>query len=615
MVASAQEKEMKRQWRLRTSLLLLVVALTLSAAGPVCAAVTKELDPGRAIATWPSGVPGGETRPVVVFLPGWEGCYAVDASVSAQNANLVDQGYVTLAVGFDYTGVPPVAPPDDCDWSSNIAEKTKRGLDLLCADAAIPANCNAIVLNGESYGGSQNYWVIEYLRSNGYAGVGGTGTALGFISEDAGYAAPGTVTDGDTGAFTQTGWADTASYAVAMIQNLGDTTFPVDECTWGNCGARTLGDHHLASGDTNVFSICPLGGEHGTRGFAPWDAWVISAVKTMIHTTSAVPTFTGYTPPALTVGNACVHANVAPGLSVSGIEIVANGQPVHLHGVNMVDPFVARNNTDWYPNSDYSVANYATLARDWHAKIVRVSIYPTQWKNMDRATLLAGLAQEVNAALGNGMYVIVSYHVIGWPEGWNAAAWPGNPVDTYDSHMSVATSFWTQMALIYGADKRILFDLWNEPAHGVVDVGPDDCDGRCSSPSTRASSRRCETRARRTSCLPPATAGQAGWWASRMTRWRTRMSSTPITSILSRGRTPPPRGMRTWAAWSGSSRFWSASGGTPTPTRPSTTDSGRARPRATASPSRSGWTATTSAIWPGRIITTILPPCSRKTGA
>ena len=161
-----------------------------------------------------------------------------------------------------------------------------------------------------------------------------------------------------------------------------------------------------------------------------------------------------------------VNATVLPGLSVSGINIVANGQPVRLRGVNMGDPFWARN-PDWYPN--YSTADYATLAQSWHAQIVRISIFPTQWKNMSRATLLAGLAQEVNAALNNGMYVIISYHVIGWPNGWYQPAYPGNPVDTYDSSMSVATAFWTQMAQTYGADNRIIFDLWNEPAHDASD--------------------------------------------------------------------------------------------------------------------------------------------------
>ncbi|HMU94671.1 MAG TPA: hypothetical protein PKE43_16830, partial [Anaerolineales bacterium] len=251
------------------------------------------LTPGRAIASWPSGVPAGEKRPVVVFLPGWGGSGAVDAAVSAQNTNLVNQGYVTLAIGFN----------SPSDWSSDIDVQTADGLDKLCADASIPANCDAIILDGESYGGAQNYYVIEYIRSNGYGGK-----ALGFVSEDAGYAAPGNLIDPVTGEFQRTGLADTASYGVAMIQNLGDSTFPVDDCTWGNCGARTLSDAHQAQGDTNVFSICPSGGEHGTRGYADWDAWVVSAIKTLFHSVYGVPTFTGYTAPTISVGNTCLSS-------------------------------------------------------------------------------------------------------------------------------------------------------------------------------------------------------------------------------------------------------------------------------------------------------------------
>jgi uncharacterized protein YcfL len=160
-----------------------------------------------------------------------------------------------------------------------------------------------------------------------------------------------------------------------------------------------------------------------------------------------------------------------PGLSVTGTNIVANGKPIRLRGVNMGDPFWARNPA-WYPN--YSLTDYGTLAQDWRANVARISIFPTEWKNMDHAVLLAGLSKEVNAALDNGLYVIISYHVIGWPDGFYQPAYPGNPADTYDSNMSVATAFWTAMAQTYGSDTRIIFDLWNEPVHDVNDyVGSD----------------------------------------------------------------------------------------------------------------------------------------------
>jgi hypothetical protein len=457
---------------------VLIIALTLTIMSRLFSTVearpnsiiqNRTLTANRAIASWPSGIPAGETRPVIVFLPGWGGNGAVNASISAQNTNLANQGYVTLAIGFDSSST----------WNSDIQVKALQGLNKLCtlpANSDIPANCDAIVLDGASYGGAQNYWVIEYLRNNGYDGAAGSkGNAIGFISEDAGYGAPGVLTNATTGAYTRTGLADTSAYSVAMIENQGDTTFPINECTWGNCGIKVLSNAHLAQGDTNAFSMCPPGGSHGNHtGYSNWNTWVISAIKTIIHIENNIPEFSGYTDPALSVANSCVDASVLPGLTVSGINITANGQPIRLRGMNMGDPFWARN-PDWYPN--YTTADYAAIAEDWNANVVRISIFPTQWKNMNRATLLAGLAQEINAALDNGMYVIISYHVIGWPDGWYQAAYPGNPADTYDSSMTVARSFWAKMAQTYGSDTRIIFDLWNEPVHAssgweVADPNP-----------------------------------------------------------------------------------------------------------------------------------------------
>ena len=291
---------MKNYWLYKTSSILFIIVLTFTligqtsfmvAARPGTAINNKVLIANKAIAGWSSEIPNGEKRPVVVFLPGWGGSGSVNAGVSGQNSSFINEGYITLSIGFD-----EISP-----WVSDISARTLQGLDALCGDSSIPANCNAIILVGSSYGGAQNYWVMEYLHSNGYQG-----RALGFLSEDAGYAAPGYITDNNTGAFTRTGLADTASYSIAMIENLGDTTFPVDECTWGNCGARELSNAHLARGDDNVFSVCPSGGEHGTRGYVDWNAWVISAIKTMLHVTHGVPVFTGYTNPTLSVGNTCV---------------------------------------------------------------------------------------------------------------------------------------------------------------------------------------------------------------------------------------------------------------------------------------------------------------------
>ena len=81
----------------------LAVFLLLGGAPVPGGADTLVLNPGRAIATWPSGLPAGELRPVVILTPGWNGVGPVDATVTTENLGLVADGYVTLAIGFDST--------------------------------------------------------------------------------------------------------------------------------------------------------------------------------------------------------------------------------------------------------------------------------------------------------------------------------------------------------------------------------------------------------------------------------------------------------------------------------------------------------------------------------
>ena len=157
-------------------------------------------------------------------------------------------------------------------------------------------------------------------------------------------------------------------------------------------------------------------------------------------------------------------APVLPGLSVSGAQIVANGLPVRLRGMNMGDPFWARN-TGWY--HILTMKDYASLARSWHANVVRIFIFPTQWKHKTHAQVLKSLGRQVNAALSHGMYVIISYQVIGWPDGYYQKRDGGNPKDQYDSSFALATSFWDRVSLKYGSDTRIIFDLWNEPVNAA----------------------------------------------------------------------------------------------------------------------------------------------------
>jgi hypothetical protein len=256
---------------------------------------------------------GAEKRPVVVLMPGWGGVGDVAAARDAQTAMFANHGYVALNVGFHQTNPGP--------FYSDLAESVKGALDLLCAQPF--ADCSAVAITGESYGGTQIHPVVRYLRALGtFDGSGGANAGrkvVGMLGQDSGY----------TLYFNAPIDAAATDYSIAMIENLGDAEFPVDTCEFGNCGARNRADYHrTAAGSQYLLSHCPAGGSHGSRGYADWDAWVLSAVKTMLHTQRSVAKFNGYVEPTIAVSNACVTAPVivAPDAPVIGTATAGNAQ-------------------------------------------------------------------------------------------------------------------------------------------------------------------------------------------------------------------------------------------------------------------------------------------------
>ena len=255
---------------------------------------------------------GADKRPVVVFLPGWGGTGDVAAARNAQTALFVSQGNVVLDVGFHQTTVGV--------WYSDLAESVLGALNTLCQ--ASYADCGAVLLAGTSFGGTQTHPVVRYLRAIGvFDGSGGANAGRkvrGILAQDAGY----------TLHWSSAANADATAYSIAMIENLGDQTFPVNTCDWGNCGARNRADHHqTAPGSQYVLSMCPPGGGHGSRGYADWDNWVLSAAKTMLHTQRGVAKFTGYVEPALPVSNACATQPASlPDLVLTQLVAPATGQ-------------------------------------------------------------------------------------------------------------------------------------------------------------------------------------------------------------------------------------------------------------------------------------------------
>jgi hypothetical protein len=145
-------------------------------------------------------------------------------------------------------------------------------------------------------------------------------------------------------------------------------------------------------------------------------------------------------------------------LSVRGNLLLAANHPVILRGVAVGDPILAR---EGRPLSDY-----ARIARDWHANVVRISLHPSVWESKPHKAVLDALQREIDAALANGMYVILDWHTIGWPNGYYEPIekdWTDDPPDLYNSSMTLASSFWDEASQRFGRDGRIIFELWNEP--------------------------------------------------------------------------------------------------------------------------------------------------------
>jgi len=151
-----------------------------------------------------------------------------------------------------------------------------------------------------------------------------------------------------------------------------------------------------------------------------------------------------------------LHA--APGLSVNGNQLLLDGHPVTLRGVAVGDPTLARQGR---PLSDYE-----RIAHDWQAALVRIDVHPSLWKHGNHEQVLRTLSDNLKAAEQQGLCVIIDWHVIGWPNGYYEppqSSWDDDPRDLYDSGFALAKDFWTTIATHYGNDRRVMFELWNEP--------------------------------------------------------------------------------------------------------------------------------------------------------
>jgi len=172
-------------------------------------------------------------------------------------------------------------------------------------------------------------------------------------------------------------------------------------------------------------------------------------------------------------------------LRVSGNRIITEeGQTIRLRGVNFEDPFMLEkdaNEKGVVDNHFAKIAEDFTRVKALGVNVVRLPIYPGYYFLVGGDKYLATYVDRmVDLAQENGLYAIISYHVIGRPGGWyesdsDTTMLPNYPAKVHYTDTNMAVAFWNKVAARYGQRKHVLFEIYNEPV-GRLDPTNDDFD-------------------------------------------------------------------------------------------------------------------------------------------
>jgi aryl-phospho-beta-D-glucosidase BglC (GH1 family) len=126
--------------------------------------------------------------------------------------------------------------------------------------------------------------------------------------------------------------------------------------------------------------------------------------------------------------------------------------PVILRGVNVGDLYHFKKFTIEPPD-------YSYIAGTMNANCIRIAVHPNLWQQ-ERAAVLAYLKQNVRNALNSGLFVIIDYHTIGFPDGYVPPL--NDRFVSYIADFKLAGDFWNTVSREIN-DGRVLLELWNEP--------------------------------------------------------------------------------------------------------------------------------------------------------
>ena len=127
-------------------------------------------------------------------------------------------------------------------------------------------------------------------------------------------------------------------------------------------------------------------------------------------------------------------------LSVKGSYIIGQkGDTVQLRGMSLFW-------SQWMPQY-YNAGAIKWLKEDWKCTVVRAAMAVQMGGyEVSPNTEMANVSKVVDAAIANGIYVIIDYH-------------------SHEAHKNIpmAQKFFKQMAQKYGKHPNVLYEIYNEP--------------------------------------------------------------------------------------------------------------------------------------------------------
>jgi endoglucanase len=149
--------------------------------------------------------------------------------------------------------------------------------------------------------------------------------------------------------------------------------------------------------------------------------------------------------------------NTTP-LRVSENQIVYKNNPITIYGISVGDVADLQ-------YTDYK-SRYKEIAQEWNANTVRMSVHPSTWTEHPERTI-EQLKEHVKIATEKNLFVIIDYHVIGWPDGYYQTHFdeePGKYIDDYNSDFETAQNFWRTVSKTIN-QHNVMFELWNEAVY------------------------------------------------------------------------------------------------------------------------------------------------------